>query len=708
MRSTSPEGPQDGAGEGIVRRALDAARRRAAWTHAAESAGLATMTAVAGTLAIAALRPASPAAVAALVVVPFAGLFTWRLARRRVRSPADAARLIEARQPLKNVLVTAEELLRHPERAKPYIAERVMADAASRAGAVDLAALIPARRATAALALTAAFWAAFGMIATARPHWLIADRSGPSAGGRGTTATAGEPGASIRSVRATITPPAYIGRPGTMLDDPDRIEAIAGSTLDLRVESLQPVSLRDSAHASPNPMGPAAPNVFSASRRIDATGYLVIETMGGRGDRRLLAIVARPDRAPRVEIGQPGRDLMLPDAARRVSFAIAASDDFGLDSLRLSYTKVSGSGEQFDFSDGQIPLAVRRADDRRWTATATAALGALGLSAGDILVYRAIARDRRAGLDAEGSSETFAIEIARPGLASEGDFQIPDEKDKYALSQQMIILKTERLEARRRTLSDEAFARASLEIAAEQRSVRAEFTFLMGGEVEDEEEEAAHSHEIEEGRLQNRGRAEMREAIRFMMQAEQRLVAADTRGALPPERAALAALQRAFDRTRYFLRTIPMRSRIDPARRLTGDLGTAASSSRAAADPGTEPRTQAAREALGGLLELASRVRGGETGAPVARQAADLAERTLALEPADPAMQEAAARLSRVAEALGRTRGSSAAALEDLQAAAAPLLGAARAGLAGTPAAAGAGDALLAGAFTDALRKPRP
>ena len=46
-------------------------------------------------------------------------------------------------------------------------------------------------------------------------------------------------------------------------------------------------------------------------------------------------------------------------------------------------------------------------------------------------------------------------------------------------------------------------------IAAEQRSVRANFIFLLGGDVEDEEEEAAQSTEISEGRLTNTARREI-------------------------------------------------------------------------------------------------------------------------------------------------------------------------------------------------------
>ena len=98
--------------------------------------------------------------------------------------------------------------------------------------------------------------------------------------------------------------------------------------------------------------------------------------------------------------------------------------------------------------------------------------------------------------------------------------------------------------------------------------VRAEVVFLGGGEVEDEVEEAAHSHELAEGRLENTGRAEMLTAINFMSRAEAQLNDGRAAEALVFERQALASLERALDRRRYFLRTLPDRSRIDITRRL--------------------------------------------------------------------------------------------------------------------------------------------
>ena len=115
-------------------------------------------------------------------------------------------------------------------------------------------------------------------------------------------------------------------------------------------------------------------------------------------------------------------------------------------------------------------------------------------------------------------------------------------------------------------------------LAIAQRRVRAEFVFMLGGEVEDEFEEAAHSHEVEGGRLENKGQGDLTEAVRQMSLAETRLTAAEVREALPYEYKALAALQAAFGKARYVMRTLPSPVQIDASRRLQGDRSQAGSS----------------------------------------------------------------------------------------------------------------------------------
>jgi hypothetical protein len=161
--------------------------------------------------------------------------------------------------------------------------------------------------------------------------------------------------------------------------------------------------------------------------------------------------------------------------------------------------------------------------------------------------------------------------------------------------------------------------------------VRAEVVFLSGGEVQDEVEEAAHSHELAEGRLENQGRAEMVRAINFMSRAEAQLNDGNAAAALPLERQALASLERALDRRRYFLRTLPDRSRIDMTRRLTGERREARSSTR-------DPRRPAAsadrsRTVMSELVAVSQ---------DPSRVDASLAAHVAAVEPGSAELQKAA------------------------------------------------------------------
>ena len=87
--------------------------------------------------------------------------------------------------------------------------------------------------------------------------------------------------------------------------------------------------------------------------------------------------------------------------------------------------------------------------------------------------------------------------------------------------------------ARERAMARPALEEAAANIAAEQRAVRANFIFLLGGEIEDEEVEAETSSEIAEGRFANKARQEIVGATVLMGRVERALTAVSTKEALP-------------------------------------------------------------------------------------------------------------------------------------------------------------------------------
>jgi hypothetical protein len=624
----SPVSPDRAALETFVHRAVTRARVRIGMAGAAAGFIIAAIVAVflqqnRGPLVMAGVSIAIVAAAAGLALL---------LARVSANSVVGT---IEASTPRsRNVLRTAWELLTGRITAAPYVATRVLADAAGLTSQINLKEAVPfSRVALAAMAAAAIFALSFA----APPRWL-----------EGATEAASSTPA-VRGVVVVIVPPAYSGGARRELRDPDRIEALAGSSLELTVTAgaaeVSLVTLNGTRD-----LRSIGTRSFTATLTADADGFLALEPRlrdGSAGPRRLIGLAVTPDRPPTVRVVTPGRDLIVPSGPRSLSIALEAGDDLGLSSLTLRFTKISGSGENFDFKSGEVPVTVSRASDRAWSARAEWPLAALALEPGDMLVYRGAAADRRPGSQAV-ESDAFILEITAAGaLPSEG-FAVDDRQDKYAISQQMVIVKTERLLAGRKSMSPNDFQEAVLDLAAEQRQVRAEFVFMMGGELADagldlsslnEEVEAAGEEDLAAGRLANQGRLELLRAIRAMSHAAAKLSEVDATGALPIEKDALGFLQRAFSRSRYLLRTLSQREQLDLSRRLTGLLAALARDTRPSSEAAPNPRVQAARAALAELASLAAQP-------PEARRdsgrAATLAQALIAIDPSSSAMRDVA------------------------------------------------------------------
>jgi hypothetical protein len=149
-----------------------------------------------------------------------------------------------------------------------------------------------------------------------------------------------------------------------------------------------------------------------------------------------------------------------------------------------------------------------------------------------------------------------------------------------------------------------------------------------------------------EGRLQNTARKEVSAAVAHMCRAEQTLVAVNTASALAAARAAVEALQRAFGRSRYILRTIPVGSRVDPSRRLTGELSDAGDWRRDLNPPSLDRDTRGARLLLARMLDIASAAQDGQA---IDRSVfTSLAEEALAIDPGASVWQDVARRLQQI------------------------------------------------------------
>lgn len=623
--------------------ALGRVRRRLIAGHALDSTTLGF--AVGGTAAaIARSLGWSPIAVAASsAAAAVSAAATWFLRRHAGRSLRAAAAAIERCTPsCHNVVVTAVELRNHPDRAKPWVRQRVFADADVLLARLEPRLVVSLRRQLVLCAVALTFAAAVVPGIHERAAHVAStaiERAGQRTGGRPSN-----------MIAVTLEPPAYTSQPVKRLANPDRVDAVEGTLLRIEITASDSTSSVRFGNA-PLPTRTTS-GVVSAELSLRESGYLAV---AARQRLTLIPVTVIPDRPPAIRIEQPGRDLRLAKADTAVGVETSATDDFGVAELTLRYTRISGSGERFVFREGKLPLTVVRRDRLAWQGRGTFALTALGLQPGDSLVYRVVARDGRASEAGTSTSDTFFIEIAGPGQVALESVGLPPDRERYALSQQMIVLKIERLRERERRLSRDVLHELGADIAAEQRAVKANFVFLMGGHVEDEEVEAEQSGDIQEGRLQNTARREIVRAIDHMTRTEQSLASADTASALGQARLAVDALQRAFGHNRYILRMLPARDRIDPSRRLTGKLEGARGYIRSGAIIGRDAKTDRIRGLFTSAMAVADDL---ESGRRVDAQLSILSERALAIDPADPAWQRIARQVGTVGDGLasGETR----------------------------------------------------
>ena len=624
--------PESAGTDREVAAIFDAARRRALMRHVFQG-GVAAFVALA---ALALIVAPSVRLLLTFAAGALAAIAASVRVRNKERTPRALAASLESWRPdLQNLAITAEELLRHPDRAPAWVRERVFADAAAALRRVQLGGLWPIGR------LAAGVTAAAAIAATAV---AFTPRSSARSAVRGLI-----PGVANAAVfvGVELTPPPYTRSPVVRLRNPERLEVITGTVARVTVANARDVRIRFGAR--PLPVR-AADGSVAAEASLAESGYLAVEAGGTDFPGRLIPVTVVPDRTPNVRLERPARDLLLPDARSSVDITGSVADDIAIAALTLHYTKVSGSGEQIDFVEGELPLQIAKESERQWRAQGSIPLPRLGLEAGDSLVYRLVAQDARTGDVGRASSDTFIIEIAGPGQVPLEGVEMPPEQERYALSQQMVLLKIRRLRERERRLPPAVLEEQAGAIAAEQRAVRANVVFLMGGHVEDEEEEAEQSHEIQEGRLENSSRRDIARAVSHMTGAEQGLTARNTAAALQAATQAVEALQRAFGRNRYILRTLASRTTLDPSRRLTGARDDAERGQRTLATPAGDAGARRARELLVRVLDLMAKAppRRSAWSTTVLPQLSEVAEAALAVEPDDPGWQETSAAVLRL------------------------------------------------------------
>lgn len=428
----------------------------------------------------------------------------------------------------------------------------------------------------------------------------------------------------LASIRVSVQPPGYSGGAATSLDDPTSVDALVGSLLTVSGsgEAALVHATLDSVTVSPSgDDGRWRVGVQMPAR--PALLRLRSSVQGGR--ERLLVLAPVADAPPAVTLLAPARDTTVRTAAGVMQLRAQLRDDIGL--RDASFEVIISSGQEETFTFRSTVLAHTSLGGRReGELTARLSLDSLQLKPGDVVQMRAVARD---GNDVTGpgvgSSETRALRVARPGEYDSVavDAAPASAEEGQVLSQRMLITLTEALEKRRRSIDHLTLLTESRRIAADQTRLRKRVGDVVfqrtGGEPLGEEGDAG----VPEGKLTpeqllERARAAgtdagspmdvegdetpilalnrpLLEAFNAMWDAGRALEQGEPALALPPMRRALAAIERARQAERIYLRGRPAAVVVDVGRaRLAGkDKGsTSVADPRFVADPVARRRAE--------------------------------------------------------------------------------------------------------------------
>lgn len=458
------------------------------------------------------------------------------------------------------------------------------------------------------LAAPAAALVAAGALLIWQP--MLVHRTGdsslaPAAGGGASAGPGVDP---LASIRVSVTPPAYAGRTTTVADDPTSIDALVASTVTV-TGAGDAALVRAMLDSTPRAVA-ARGGRWSMTFPMPARPALLRLRSSSAGHReRLVVLAPTVDAAPAVTLLLPARDTVVRVARGSLLLRAQLRDDIGLRDAAFELIVSSGQEENFTFRSATISR-VSLGGAAASALETRLSLDSLALEPGDVLQLRAIARDANdATGPGLGSSETRALRVARAGEYDSVSVEAapPGEPDGPVLSQRMLIILTEALQKRRSRLTRPTVIQEASRIAADQARLRKRVGDVIfqriGGEPlteEDEGTEKVPAKLTPEELLRHAEAATntdpsavmdvegdetpilainkpLLEAFNAMWDAGRALEQGEPGQALPPMRRALAAIERARQAERIYLRGRPSTVVVDVARaRLAGkDRGTA-------------------------------------------------------------------------------------------------------------------------------------
>src|SRR5207244_3158861 len=225
---------------------------------------------------------------AAIVLVAIVCVWRLRHARR-----GNVVRALEAAHPeARNILVTADELLRGALTASGEARRRVFARAAAELRQIHRRAVFAPTPVIRAAFVAGAAWILVWAADRQRPLERIARSMGVRSG------AASHPGTAPMRLTITVQPPTYTGLPATPTIDPAQIAAVQGTRLTIVVETRAAMVAAEHDGAR-RVLSPGATG-FVDRIEMAKNGYYAIDTDGV--GRRVVPLVVSPDLLPSVRV----------------------------------------------------------------------------------------------------------------------------------------------------------------------------------------------------------------------------------------------------------------------------------------------------------------------------------------------------------------------------------------------------------------------
>jgi len=389
--------------------------------------------------------------------------------------------------------------------------------------------------------------------------------------------------------RVRVVPPAYSALEARNLDDAGQVAALVGSHIDVSgADSELPTAIvRSTVDSVASATLAVARNGASWRAGLSMPASPAEVRFALSSANRQLLLEPRADSIPVVHLHFPVRDSVLRESKGVVALDATANDDLGLAIVNFELIVTSGEGERFTAKT--VVFGAQRLSgehDRKWQASFI--LDTMKLLAGDIVHMRAVARDRHPDAAHEpGASETRTFRIARLGEYDSVAVEPapPPEVQKSLMSQRMLLILTEKLAARRTSITKDVLIAESRKLASDQVKLRKAIGSLVFQRFEGEDS-GEHAHSADDGHdhgvTMDQGKLvptlatgapmtdgeggespivainkPLLEAFNAMWDAASSLEIAEPKAAISHMKLALAAIERARGAERIYLRGKP-------------------------------------------------------------------------------------------------------------------------------------------------------